>query len=305
MLVGNGGILPSELLRPSLTNQKGFYESWYWVNANDNILGDIGLRWDSIIPTPKIIECNSFINSKKNLIIESIRKGFSGQYNVNAPLIIKDPRICRTFPIWEKALMELKIEINLLIPVRHPFEVIHSLELRDGIRPIEACYIWIWNVIESLIFSKNQKPKFVNYEKVLENPRSYLSEVLSTAVDDKCSSIVDVRLNHNFKARDYYKENEEPFYTAMNLYERIQSAAKPSLELIEFCTQLHFHSQYLLAKEKRKNKRLINGLLKNSLIENDQQNKTFLKWAAINPITHIMKIMSKFLASIKNCRSLR
>ena len=299
LLAQKGASLPCELLRRSLTNTKGFYESWHWVNANDQILKDIDLRWDSTVPSPKFIETESFIRSKKGLIIKSIRKGFSDHSDMKVPLIIKDPRLCRTFPIWEKALQELKIKMNLLLPVRHPFEVIHSLVLRDNFSPIDACYIWIWNVVESIIFSKKQSPRFVLYEKVLENPIKYLSEVLSDDVDESFSNLVDSNLNHNSMAREYYNKKQEPFLTAMNLYERIQDSWKPTLELIEFCTQLRFHSQFVIANEKKRNKRIINGLLKNNLFEKGQLKKTLGKEPSNESLVPKMKIVSKVLSFIK------
>ena len=276
ILHDSGCVLPSDLLRPSLTNTKGFYESWHWVNANDKILKVIGLKWDSVTPTPKAIETGSFIKSKKDLVIQSIVSAFSDCTDLDVP-VIKDPRICRTFPIWENALQELGFKMKLLMPIRHPFEVIHSLVLRDGLSPLESCYVWIWNVVESIIFSKEQVPKIVLYDKVLQNPTTYLSKILPDVVDEKSSRLVDNTLNHNSKARGYYNKNQEPFLTAIDLFEKIQESPTPSLELIEFCTKLRFHSQYVAAKESRKNKRMIQGLLKNSFREKKQKQKNLAK----------------------------
>jgi hypothetical protein len=299
ILAQKGGNLPSDLLRASLTNTKGFYESWHWVNANDQILNDIDLRWDSIIPSPDFIEAESFIKSKKDLIIKSIREGFSDHTDVKVPLVIKDPRLCRTFPIWEKALHEMKIKMNLLMPVRHPFEVIHSLVLRDNFSPIDACYIWIWNVVESIIFSKKQLPRFVLYEKVLENPVKYMSEVLSDGVDASFSNLIDKRLNHNSMARNYYNKKQEPFLTAMKLYERIQDSCTPTFELIEFCTRLRFHSQFVIANERKRNKRIINGLLKNNLFEKGQLKKTLEKEQSNESLIPMIKFANKVFSFLK------
>ena len=69
------------LLRPSLSNVSGFNESWYWVQTNDKILRKIGLEWDSIVPTPKSIESDSFIESqKKSIAIEAIEKRQMGNH---------------------------------------------------------------------------------------------------------------------------------------------------------------------------------------------------------------------------------
>ena len=72
-----GGKLPSNLLRASLTNIRGFNESWHWVHTNDLILKRMGLTWDSIVPTTKCIESQSFVDSQKKICYQSISSGFS------------------------------------------------------------------------------------------------------------------------------------------------------------------------------------------------------------------------------------
>ena len=236
-----GGTLPTNLLRPSLTNTRGFNESWHWISANEEILKKMNLTWDSPLPSSPIIESNSFIEKNTDLVIQSLKSGFEKNLGSSCQLIIKDPRICRTFPIWESAVCEMKFSYNVFLPVRHPFEVISSLGKRDGMKPIHGCYIWLWNVIESLIFTSHLSPKFVIYKYVLENPSSYLPNILDCKLPSKSIIKIDKSLNHNQDSKNIFSKKEEPFMLAHRLYKKIILLKKPDQELIDFAKSFRLH----------------------------------------------------------------
>ena len=263
ILNGLGGNLPSNLLRPSLTNIRGFNESWHWVQANDLILERMGLTWDSIVPTTKCIESQSFVDSQKKYVAKAFLQGFPKNDQLDGPLIIKDPRICRTFPVWERALIELESNIKIFLPVRHPFEVIQSLVSRDGFKPQKACYIWIWNLIEALIFTKKHNPEIIIYDKLILNPTNYLSDVFGTNLPVNINQKIDSKLNHNKLARNLFPVAKEPFRTAIDLYDQIYNLRKPSSNLVLFCEKIRYHSQFVGDFEKRILIKKIKGLLNN------------------------------------------
>lgn len=258
-----GGNLPSNLLRPSLSNIKGFNESWHWVQTNDLILKRVGLAWDSVVPTNKCIESKSFIETQKKNVINAILSGFPQHQRLEGPLIIKDPRICRTFPVWERALTELDSNIKIFLPVRHPFEVIQSLVLRDGFNPKKACYIWIWNLIEALVFTQKHNPVIIIYDKLILNPKNYLEDVLGTTMPSTINKKIDSKLNHNKSAKNLYPYEEEPFRTAIDLFNQIYSLRTPSSNLVVFCEKIRYHSQFVGDFEKRIFNRKIKGLFNN------------------------------------------
>lgn len=297
-----GGALPSNLLRPSLSNVSGFNESWYWVQTNDKILRKIGLEWDSIVPTPKSIESDSFIESQKKYVIEAIRKGLNGKPSSDSPLIIKDPRICRTFPIWEKAFLEMGLKFKIYMPVRHPFEVIQSLVVRDNLEPKKACYIWLWNFMESLIFSKNRGPKFVIYDKILRDSTNYLSGIFGEELPKSVHKKINIKLNHNSTAKSLFSRNAEPFRTALELYEEILEAKIPTNELIVFCEKIRFHSQFSCESVERSNSKIIKGYEKNLLLHK----KDFMNTFQIPPNSTIsstvtsLSIKEKILLTLKS-----
>ena len=260
-----GGKLPKNLLRPSLTNKRGFNESWHWVLANEELLKKMQLTWDSPLPSSQIIESKSFIEKNTDFVIESLKSGFEKNLSSSDKLIIKDPRICRTFPIWERAICEMNFSYNVFLPVRHPFEVINSLGKRDEIEPIHACYIWLWNVIESLISTAHLSPKFVIYEKVLENPTSYLPSILDCEVPPRSINKIEKSLNHNQDSKNLFSKSEEPFMFAYRLYEKILLLNKPNQELIDFVRSFRLHVLHQSTFITRELKRINVGLRKSAI----------------------------------------
>lgn len=305
-----GGVLPSNLLRPSLSNINGFNESWYWVEANDKILRKIGLEWDSIIPTPKSIESISFIDCQKKHVIEAITKALNGKPISELPLIIKDPRICRTFPIWEKAFLEMGLKFNIFMPVRHPFEVVQSLVVRDNLEPTRACYIWIWNLVEALIFSKGKTPRFIIYDKILMDSKNYLSEIFGKELPKSVHEKINIKLNHNRTARSLYSRDAEPFRTAIDLYEEILESKIPQNELIIFCEKIRFHSQFSCESVERINTKIIRGYKKNLLLHKKDficENQNIFNSSIRSTPTHlsirerVLLILKNFYERYKNC----
>jgi hypothetical protein len=260
-----GGKLPSDLLRPSLSNIRGFNESWHWVRINDLILKRMGLTWDSIVPTSKCIESQSFIDSQKKYVTKAFLEGFPQNDRFESPLVIKDPRICRTFPVWERALVEMGSNIKIFLPVRHPFEVIQSLVLRDGFTPQKACYIWMWNLIEALIFTVKHNPTVIIYDKLILDPANYLTDIFGYNVPENTIQKIDSKLNHNKLAKNLFPLEEEPFRTAMDLFDQIYNLKTPSRNLVVFCEKIRYHSQFVVNFEKRIFNRKIKGLINNRL----------------------------------------
>ena len=111
-----------ELMPAQADNPDGFWEHLGFVALNDELLGQLGGAWD--LP-PKRDE--NFADArldplrmKARLLIERFDStGFWGW---------KDPRNSLTLPFWQDLLPGMK----MLIMVRNPLEVAHSMKERNG-----------------------------------------------------------------------------------------------------------------------------------------------------------------------------
>ena len=142
------------------------------------------------------------------------------------------------------------LKFKIYMPVRHPFEVIQSLVVRDNLEPKKACYIWLWNFMESLIFLKNRGPKFVIYDKILRDSTNYLSGIFGEELPKSLFMKINIKLNHNSTAKSLFSKNAEPFRTALGVYEEILEAKIPTNTVIDFFVKkfvfiANFHANLL------------------------------------------------------------
>ena len=78
-------------------------------------------------------------------ILEVLRRDFGN----SRLFVIKDPRICRFWPLWRDVLEEFGAKPGVVIPVRNPLEVMASLKRRDGFVSAKSCLIWLRHVVDA------------------------------------------------------------------------------------------------------------------------------------------------------------
>ena len=239
LLADTVGELPNNLMRPALSNQKGFQESWSVVNVNDLILKEMGLKWDSPEPTNSEINKSSFKDKFKEVCKKCISSCFK---DLNKNLVLKDPRFCKTFPVWRSVVKGMGFKIKIIIPVRKPLDVMKSLIKRDRLTPEHACLIWYWNILEAIVHTRGTNSKFIFYDELLNHSQQHFNEVLGIEISSETAKKIDCNLNH---AREFVFDlnlNFEPFNSANVLYERILKNTTPPEDLIDDLKSRYFFS---------------------------------------------------------------
>lgn len=122
-----------DLIPAGRGNTDGHWENARFVAINDEILAAFGGSWKSLAPLPP----NWHLDAKLDEFLEraaELLATFAGR----EPWGWKDPRNCLTLPFWRRLVPELKVVVVL----RNPLDVAHSLALRDGIDMREGVQIW-------------------------------------------------------------------------------------------------------------------------------------------------------------------
>lgn len=264
LLGSSVGSLPVDLMRPALSNAKGFNESWSIVHLNEFILRESGLTWDSVEPTGKQIFKESFQKKFYAKCLDCFLENFpKSSPDGSSSVVLKDPRFCRTFPIWKKTLLELDYKIHVVIPLRSPVDVMYSLMKRDDIDAASAVLIWYWHIVEILIHTEKMDVRFVVYDRLLEDPSEHLRLALGIKISDSTADLIDGKLNHSKQhdtlARTYFEE--EPFNSSLLLYENLLNSPMPDTGVISKIKSSYFFNHVLKAHIERKHtlfqKRLI------------------------------------------------
>ncbi|MCR5813780.1 MAG: sulfotransferase domain-containing protein [Desulfovibrio sp.] len=154
-------------------NPRGFFEHPQFVAINERILSAFGADWKSFktLPMPHF---SSLLAGETGLMARAFLQNYCPQDSLRG---LKDPRASRLLPFWRPLCAALNISLTILVLLRNPANVAHSLAKRDGLAYPWACALWKQYVCEALLYSHTLPRLLVSYEQLIERPRSELMRV--------------------------------------------------------------------------------------------------------------------------------
>jgi GT2 family glycosyltransferase len=126
-------------------NPLGFWEHKTCVDINEQILELLDLQWYDI----RQVQDNWWQDRKFNKIKNKIRQFIATDFAENNLIGLKDPRLCRVFPVWRDALQNSTCELSVVLLYRNPEEVALSLHKRDALARDYSYLLWILYVLEA------------------------------------------------------------------------------------------------------------------------------------------------------------
>ena len=195
-----GWDLGDQLLEPQVDNPTGYWEDADIVRAHDDYFRAIGWLWSQPGDATHIFERQDAI-ARLDARIETILLG-KGQ-----KIVIKDPRICRLLPVWQRVAAKLEIQTYHFLVYRDPREVANSLLRRDGLPLSQSYLLWFRHVYEAERASRGMPRAFVGYDDLLQDWYASMRPVWaalglewlepSTALRAEISSFVQRQLRHH------------------------------------------------------------------------------------------------------------
>lgn len=167
-----GAALPPGMLGADRTNQRGYWEPRESIYLNRKILQRHGSAWWK----PGILDVKSF-DARDRLAALSSIKAYLAELPSAPMVVIKDPHIVPLAELWFEAARNAGFHVAVVIAVRHPNEVIDSLQAVTGIEPELASALWLK---ASLLAEKETRcfPRvFVDYAALLEDWRREVKRV--------------------------------------------------------------------------------------------------------------------------------
>ena len=124
-----GGDLGKTLMLPSHDNPRGFWENQKIVDMHDRLLQDFEKDWTTAPALPNGFENSQFatdaITDLKDILETDFRRDYVS--------LIKDPRICATYPLWKRFSTETRRPLKVVALVRSPQAVSQSIQVRNYI----------------------------------------------------------------------------------------------------------------------------------------------------------------------------
>ncbi len=172
--LAKAGAFPGAHLMPQTAdNPQGYWECEPVVRFNDQLLAQVGARWDSVVALANGWPAIPAVESRR---AEAL--GIIGAEFADARLaVLKDPRMCRLLPFWLEILADAGYAVSCVLMVRRPAEVAASLARRDQFAPEKSLTLWLAHLVEAERGSRGLPRTIVSYDALLADPDGTLTRV--------------------------------------------------------------------------------------------------------------------------------
>ena len=172
-----GGTSPKTLMPANEFNERGYWESNALMDFNDRLLRSAGSVWDDWRAfSPNWYQAEG-VEGFKREAADLIRAEFEGC----SLMVVKDPRICRFAPFWLDVLTDMAAAPKVVIPVRSPLEVAHSLKRRDGWPITKGVLLWLRHVLDAERATRGRARAIFTWNSFLKDWR-YTAECIGREV---------------------------------------------------------------------------------------------------------------------------
>ena len=173
-IMSAGFSLPGEPLPPHAEdNAGGYWEPKELVYANHGFLNAAIGGWKSTLP----MHSGLFESDQAKQLQDQV-SGFLDHALVRSKnLVLKDPRLCRLYPIYGPVIKELFDHVLLIQMVRHPEEVARSLAQRSKIpdianaaveNPLHGRLLWLRYNLDARVWQELAPIHLMDYEHWLQ-----------------------------------------------------------------------------------------------------------------------------------------
>ena len=178
---------PEEELGFDSNNGEPHWENIRFVALNDKILNRMGGSWDN---PPKLLagwehtpEVEALRSHAKKLI-----KRLSGHHQ----WAWKDPRNSLTLPFWRRIVPDLR----LVICLRNPLEVSHSLRVRGDLISIPSFQLWLTYYRELLSAIPLEQRVVTHYQSYFQDPAAELQRVTNAISMEVSPNVINRACAH-------------------------------------------------------------------------------------------------------------
>jgi len=165
-----GAERPASMLAGGPGNPLGYFESRGVIHVNDWICRMAGSTWYDSLP----FDANSMDPISRNTAMALINIAIRAEFGDASLLLLKDPRLCLLLDYWLPMLDAMHIEPQVLLVLRHPAEVMASLNKRDAFPWPLAAAAWLQHVLAAEHATRGRCRTLVIYDDLMTDWRGCL-----------------------------------------------------------------------------------------------------------------------------------
>jgi hypothetical protein len=169
-----GAALPKKtLMGPDPCNQRGLFEALALACAHDELLLSAHSHWhDWRQIDPQWLRSPAALRHRQRIM-----QVLADEFEDEAFIVLKDPRICRFAPFTRSVLADLNYRCAAILPLRNPLEVALSLQRRNGFALSKSGLLWLRHVLDAEFYSRGMPRSFLSYAGFLRDWRSVLDRL--------------------------------------------------------------------------------------------------------------------------------
>lgn len=164
-----GFALPRDRGGPARDNIHGHFEPQALVAVNDLILSGLGSGWDRLTPMPRLAPDGT----TRTRMAQALRESYGDADRI----VMKDPRLSLTLPVWQPWFDERGDRLTALIALRDPRAVARSLATRDDFLPDYAMGLWLSHMLASLQATQAMDRLLVPFPDWMRQPVQMLEQI--------------------------------------------------------------------------------------------------------------------------------
>ncbi len=153
--------LGQDLLPPAPDNPKGFFEHQRIWRVHQELLEALGSEWDDLRPLPT----GWLQHPATQEAAQKLQAIIKDEFSENFLWAIKDPRLSRLLPIWQRILTSRPAKAIILL--RDPREAASSLMARDGLSAGHALGLWMRYNLDAIQHTNGMARAVVCYHDLL------------------------------------------------------------------------------------------------------------------------------------------
>ncbi|MBV6631911.1 MAG: glycosyltransferase [Alphaproteobacteria bacterium] len=167
-----GADLGGDMLPAQDANPKGYWENLSCFKIQEALFDHLGLAWN----TPSALPADAFDGGIGGRAVEDLAAVIEDEF-ADPIAAVKDPKICRLIPIWQRVATATDRDLAVILSLRHPMAVINSLIKRDGMGFNNALLLWLRHTLESERDSRGMPRVVIDYDDCLRDWRSTIGRI--------------------------------------------------------------------------------------------------------------------------------